>query len=378
MTFKLYSSLFLLTLFISCRTAEKLYQRGDYDGAVELATKKLAKKPGDIKLVSILQDAYRFAVDDHESRIRQLSGSNSDLRFEQIYAQYSSLQRLYDAIHRSPSAFDVVQPTDYSSYLQTYREEAGNVREGRGDELMAMNDKRSAREAYAEYQRALGLKPGDLVLKQKMDDAYLSAVTFVEIAPLSRFGAQYTQFGYDYNQFNYDLMRYLNNNRRSNFLQYFGPTDRRQQPDFVVEMRFSDVNIGRYRDERDTREVSKRVVSKEIRHKPDSITYEYITVKARITTTTRTLRASALLQATAHEAAANRWVWSDTYRGDYNWVAQFSTYTGDERALSDEDRKLLQQREQRPPENDEIIRIIMQEIRSKTECGISDFFNRYS
>lgn len=378
MNLKLYSVIFLALFLVSCRSAEKLYQRGDYDAAVELATKKLAKKPGNVELIGILQDAYRYAVEDHEARIRNLSASNNDLRFEQIYSQYASLQRLYDAIRRSPSAYDVVQPTDYSSYLQTYREEAGNMRETRGDELMSLNDKQSARQAYNEYQRALSLKPGDIVLKQKMDEAYLSAVTFIEIEPLSRFGMQYTQFGYDYNQFNYDMLRYLNNNRGSNFLQYFGSNDRRAQPDFTVDLRFSDVNIGRFRDERQTRDVSKQIVSKEIRHKPDSVTYEYITVKARITITTRQLRASALLQATARESVNNRYVWSDTYRGDYNWAYQFASFTGDERALSDDDKRLLNQREQRPPHNDEIIRIIMQEIRSKAECGIADYFRRYS
>ncbi|MCR6720040.1 MAG: hypothetical protein NVV59_07000 [Chitinophagaceae bacterium] len=377
MKLKLYTIISLLVLLTSCRSAEKLYNRGDYDGAVELATKKLAKKPGDTELIGIVRDAYRFAVDDHESRIRNLSNSQSELRFEQILAQYGSLQRLYEAIRRSPTAFDVVQPTDYSSYLQTYREEAGNVREYRGDDLMAQNTKQSFRQAYTEYQKALSLKPGDVVLKQKADEAYWSAVTHISIQPLSRFGIQYTQYGFDYNQFDQDLLRYLNNHRQGQFLNFFGMNQPGVRADFNVELRFSDVNIGRYHDQRETREVTKQVVSKEIIHSKDSVTREYITVKAKITTTTRTLQANALLQAIARDTSGDRRVWSDTYRGDYNWVARFATYTGDERALSDEDKKMINSRETYPPENDQIIRIIMQEIRSKTECGISDYFNRY-
>ena len=102
---------------------------------------------------------------------------------------------------------------------------------------------------------------------------------------------------------------------------------------------------------------------------------EWITVKAKITTTTRSVQADGLLQATVLDFN-QRWLWSDTYRGDYSWQASFSTFTGDERALSDEDRKLIGQKEQWPPSNDEIIRIIMNEIRNKTECGISDYFKR--
>lgn len=378
MKLKLYTPVLFLLLLVSCRSAEKLYNRGDYDAAVELASKKLAKKPGNKELIQIVRDAYRFAVEDHESRIRNLEISSSDLRYEKILSEYSSLQRLYDAIRRSPTAYDVVQPMDYSSYLQTYREEAGNVREFRGDDLMAQNTKNSFREAYYEYQKALALKPGDLVLKQKMDEAYSAAVIQVSIQPLSRFGLQYAQYSYDYGQFDQDMLRYLNNHRQGPFLNFYGMSQPGVRADFAVELRFSDVNIGRYNDQRETREVSKKVVSKEIVHGKDSVSYEYITVKAKITVTTRRLQANALLQATAREVETNRRVWSDTYRGDYNWVATFATYTGDERALSDEDKRMINSREAFPPDNDQIIRIIMQEIRSKTECGISDFFNRYS
>ncbi len=144
--------------------------------------------------------------------------------------------------------------------------------------------------------------------------------------------------------------------------------------DNVIDMRFSDVNIGRYHDQRDTREVSKQVVGKEIVLGKDSVKKEYITVKAKITVTTRVIQANALLQATLRDFD-NRRIWSDTYRGDYNWTYSFATYTGDERALSEEDKLIINQREAWPPSNDEIIRIIIEEIQRKTECGISEYFN---
>lgn len=378
MKLKLYSFLLIATtLLFSCKTAEKLYQRGQYDEAVELAAKKLQKKPGDAGLIDIIQNAYRFAVNDHESRIRNYSNSNSDLRWENIYREYLGLQRLYETIRRSPSVYDLVQPTDYSSYISTYKEEAGNARYERGLELMDQNTKRSNREAYYEFQKALALKPGDLSIKQKIEESYENAVTNVVIMPLTRFGYQYSTYNFNYNNFNYDLLRYLDNNKGS-FLRYYSPSTAQGQPvrtDNTVEMRFSDVNIGRYRDQRSVREVSKQIVGKEIVIKKDSVIKEYITVKAKITTITRTIQADGLLQATVRDFN-NRWLWSDTYRGDYSWSYSFATYTGDERALSEEDKKIINQREQWPPSNDEIIRIIMEEIRRKTECGLSDYFNR--
>jgi len=370
--------IFCSILFFSCKSAEKLYQKGRYDEAVQLAAKKLQKKPGNADLIEVLQNAYRFAVNEHETNIRNLSNSNSDLRWENIYSEYQQLQGLYEAIRRSPSVFDIVQPTDYSSYISTYKEEAGNARYERGLELMDQNNRQSYKQAYYEFQKALALKPGDLSIRKKMDESYEQAVINVVLLPLSRFGYQYSNYDFDYRNFNYDLLRYLNNNNRSGFVRYYSPSEagnREVRTDNTVEMRFSDVNIGRYRDQRDTREVSKQVVAKEIVIKKDSVIREYMTVKAKITTTVRTIHADGLLQATARDYD-NRRIWSDTYRGEYSWTYSFATYTGDERALSDEDKKVIGQREQWPPSNDEIIRIIMAEIQRKAECGISDYFNR--
>jgi hypothetical protein len=380
MKLKLYTVYFLAlsVLFISCKSAEKLYRNGNYDAAVELAAKKLSKKPNDASMLDILQNAYRFAVEDHEARIQNYTYSTSDLKWEQIYTEYIDLQGLYNAIRKSPSVYNIVKPTDYSAYITTYKEEAANARIDRGLSLMDNNTKTSYKDAYYEFQKALNLKPGDISIRQKMDEAFAGAVTNVVVLPVSRFGYQYTSYNFDQSNFDYNVLRYLTSNNSDRFKQYYTASEARSaniRVDNTVEMKFSDVNIGRYRDQRNTREVSKQVVAKETVYSKDSVVKEWITVKAKITTTTRTLQADGLLQAVGRDYN-ERLIWSDTYRGNYNWAASFSTYTGDERALSEEDKKLFSQRESYPPSNDEIIRIIMNDLQSKTECGISTFFNR--
>ena len=70
MKLKLYSLLMLFSglLLFSCKTAEKLYQQGRYDEAVELATKKLQKKPGDAAmfLLDLVRILDRNAQADRE------------------------------------------------------------------------------------------------------------------------------------------------------------------------------------------------------------------------------------------------------------------------------------------------------------------------
>jgi tetratricopeptide (TPR) repeat protein len=378
MKWKFYTLFFIASAFwFSCKTAEKMYKKGNYDEAVELAAKKLQKKPSDGETLDILQNAYRFAVEDHQTTIRNNSNSTNDLRWEWTYNEYMDLQRLYEAIRSVPSIYDIVHPTDYSSFVATFKEEAANARYDRGLALMEDNTKNSFKQAFYEFQKALELKPGDLSAKQKMDEAYGNAVTNIIILPVTQSGYQYSSNSYNYNNFDYNVISYLNNNNSNFFVRYYSSAEVRSaniRTDQFVEMRSSNIDIDRYRDQRSTREVSKQVVVKETVIKADSVIKEYATVKAKITTTHRTLQSDGLLQVTVKDYN-NQWLWSDTYRGDYNWSTEFSTYTGDARALSEEDKKLVNRREEFPPRNDQILDIIMNEIQTKAECGIKDHFN---
>ena len=131
---KFYSLLLIIiSLWIAgCKSASKLYQKGDYDEAVQVAVKKLQKDPNDSKLRSVVQDAYRYAVTDHENKISNYSQSNSEQKWEWMYNEYASLQQLYNAIFRAPQVFELVHPTDYSSYLNTYASKAADVHYNHG------------------------------------------------------------------------------------------------------------------------------------------------------------------------------------------------------------------------------------------------------
>src|SRR5205085_6156507 len=362
---KLYLFIFFAAaiLFLSCKTAKKVYESGNYDEAVELAAKKLQKKPNDAATLEILRNAYRFAVEDHETRIRNNSNSTNDLKAEWNYAEYLSLQNLYTSIRKSPAAFDAIHPTDYSSYVTTYQEEAGNARFDRGLSLLDKNDKPSSKQAYYEFQRALALKPGDLTVRQKLDEAYASAVTNVVVLPVSQNGYQYSSYNSGFAGIDKNILHYLASNNNNTFVRYYSPAEANSlniRTDQSVEIRFNSIDMGRYRDEHNTREISKQVVVKETVVSKDSVIKEYATVKAKITTTKRTLKSDGLMQVTVRDFD-QRWLWSDTYRGDYNWSGEFSSYAGDSRALNEEDKKLCDSHEQFPPNDSEIIRVIMDE-----------------
>lgn len=378
---KFYTLSFIAALifFASCKTASKLYQKGNYDEAVELAAKKLQKDPNDAKLLGIIQTSYRFAVDDHQSRIRNNSESNNELRWEWMYNEYAALQRMYDAIHKVPSVYRIVNPVDYSSYLTTYADKAGDVRYDRGLAFMQRYDKQNYRNAYREFQVAERLKPGNRDIIQKMNEAYDYAVTNIVILPMEQ------QYGYRYSSYNNfqspdeRLLQNLKYNTGNEFLKFYSEWEARSnhvRADQVVDMRLATLNIGRYFDNRSSRQVSKEVVIKEIVYRPDSIVKEYGKVYATITTTRRTMRSDAMLQINVRDGEG-RWLWSDNINADYNWNTEFASFTGDERALSDNDKQLINRRQEQLPHEEEIIRCLMEEINNNASYRIKNYFSRY-
>jgi hypothetical protein len=382
MKLKLYSFILIgiSSLVLSCKSATKLYEKGRYDEAVELAAKKLQKDPNDPKLLDVLQNAYRYAVEDHESRIRNNSAGNNELKWEWNYNEYADLQRLYESIRKSPGVFEKVRPVDYSSYMTTFAEKAGDVRYQRGLTLMGNNDKLSYRDAYREFQLALRFIPGDLAIRQKMDEAYSLAVVNVVVRPVEeRNSYQYSSYNNRYRSFDDNILRYLQSNNGNQFVKYYSMYEARNRnirPDHVVDVRFSSMNIGRSYDDHSTRTVSKDVVVKETVYKPDSVVKEYAKVYAKITTTTRTMRSDGMMQISISDEGSRR-VWTDNFSGQHFWTTEFASYTGDSRALSESDKQLINRAQQYPPREEDIIRCIMDEIQSKVECGIKDYYNRY-
>jgi tetratricopeptide (TPR) repeat protein len=385
---KIYT-IFILTVVVfvaGCKTASKMYVKGNYDEAVQLAVKKLQKKP-DNEISSLLQSAYHYAVNDHESKIRQLNDNTNELKWEWIYNEYAALQKLYEAIHRSPEALSIVTPVDYSSYLNTYADKAADTRFDRGMAWMSArttrsdgnkNDKLNFRNAYNEFNIALQFRPGDLTIIDMMNEAYESAVVNVVVLPMDNYRYRFSSYNdHELRNFENDILNQIRYNTSNQFVRFYSSweaNNKNIRADQFVDFRFSTFDIGRARDERSTREVSKDIVVKETVYRPDSVVKEYKKVFAKITTTKRIMISEGNLQVNVRDING-RWLWSDNMRGDHNWFTEFSTFTGDERALSDSDKQLVNRREEYPPHDNDIIRCIMNGINNQMAGRLRNYFS---
>ena len=376
---KFYLILLAALFFVGCKSASKAYNQGDYSDAIELGIKKLQKDPSDTETRDLVKSAYTFAVNQHESAIRSLSNSTSENRYESILREYNRLQDLYETIQQSPAAATVIRPVNYSDYLETYRNKAAEVYLANADKWMQEGTKRAYREAYNAYGQALRyVNSADL--KKKREDAYNAAVTKILVVPIQNYGGYNYHSNHQLQQFQNDVMRTLAYNIHDNFVRFYSDWDLRSKelsPDQVLEMNLGRLMIGRPIDNSTSREVSKQVVVKETVYKPDSVVKQYATVKARITTTRRMLLSEGDLYMTIRDVSG-RMVWSDRFTGQHRWQTEFVSYTGDERALSDSDRALLNKNPNtNVPSENEIMSELYRQIQLDLSSRLRGYFARF-
>jgi len=373
-------SLFLLLAAAGCKTASKAYQKGDYTDAIELGAKKLQKDPNDAQTRDLVRQSYNYMVTAHEDRIRVLSNSRSETRYEEIYSEYAALQHLYTVIHQYPAVSALVDTHDYSAYVATYGDKAADAHEDKADKWMSEGTKEAYRAAYRELNTALRFRPNSFDLQHKRDDAYSAALTRVVIAPMQSYsGYQYGSY-YQLQNFQRDIIRILANNMNNEFVRFYSEFEARSQnvePDQVMELNLSRITIGQPYDKRTSREVSKQVVVKETVFKKDSVVKEYATVKARITNTKKTLVSQGDLFITVRDVQG-RVIWSDRFTGEHRWESESYSYTGDERALTDSDRKLLtDHRDQRAPNEEQVMNELMRQIQNDLSFRLRGYYTRY-
>jgi tetratricopeptide (TPR) repeat protein len=362
-----------------CKSASKSYQKGDYADAIELGVKKLQKDPYDGETKEIVQSAYTYAVNERENQIRILSNSKDENRFEKIYQQYLNLQDLYQTIHAYPVAARLIKAQDYSEYVETYRDKAAEAHIIRANVWLQENTKKGYREAYNELKTALRYRPNDIELGRKTDSAYNKALVKVVIAPMQNYGYRYAS-AYQLDKFQNDVVRNLSYSMGNEFVKFFSEGEARTKditPDQTLELNLGRISIGQPYDNQNSREVSKEVVVKETVYKPDSVVKQYATVKARITTTERTLLSEGDMTITVKDPKG-KVLWNDRFSGDHRWKTEFASYTGDERALSDSDKNLLNRNTTtNSPREEDILEALFQQIRNGLSNKLRTYYSQY-
>lgn len=151
------------------KSARQNYQQGKYDTAFYQCANSLKMKPTYDKAQLLIQDAFRTAVVQHESSIKQLKSSSSKFRWDDVVSHYNELIKINQTAKTLPTL--TVKKTkeiikfdtkDFSKEIAEGKTNAAEAHYQEGDRLSKIsnldNQKQAAKEFKAAERFVLGYK----------------------------------------------------------------------------------------------------------------------------------------------------------------------------------------------------------------------------
>jgi hypothetical protein len=340
----------MITLLASCRSSKDYLSRNDGDKALFDAVKKLNKKADDADANKALPILYTDAQQRHLDRIKQYSDYKEITRWDNIITEYTTLQRMYEAITASAAANKLVRPANYQNDLYNSKQGAAEEYYQQGISFLNTGTREYAKKAYNSFKQSSKFVSSYKDSKSKMDEAYQGGIVNVVINPVADnsyfFNSGWGNQGYNYSNeyFQQTLVRELGGTYANRYpARFYTEWEARREnikPDWVVDLTLRNLDIPR-----PTTSQSNRNVSRQIEKGRDStgkILYE--TVYATLTVYRQSFNARADMDVNITELDTRKNIAYNSYNEYYNWQDEYATYSGDRRALSDNDLALINNR----------------------------------
>lgn len=336
---------FFIMVLTACSSGKRSLSKGDYDAAVIQSIERLQNSSNNKKASTVLQTAYPLAVKYHLDNISNLSLNNKASRFNQIVAEYESLNSLYDKIQLSPTAQVLVKAERYTKQLTDAKVDAAKFFYSQAEKNLALANKQSAKQAYNEYSLSMQYAP-DLYqdYKQKMDKAMSLAITRVLILP-TEVHSNILKISNDY--FKNKIIQYLYEHPLSRFVEFYDQNDAKAtsvKMDEILDLSFDDFVVGQLT----TNKLERKAINDSVKTKTtvkingkDTVVVGYRKAEATLFVTRKTVESTGVLDVKIVNAFSKTILQQEKIPGTFIWVNQFGTYQGEKVALSDADLKLV-------------------------------------
>jgi len=349
-----YCSLFILFSLIACSSGKQDLQRGNYESSIKKSIERLRSNPNNKKAQATLQEAYPLTLNFHQNRIQNLKTSTQAFKWEDILSSYARLNAIYEDLQRCPTCLRIVNnPQNFTAEAENARKEAAEARYQAGIIALHQQERKAAQQAYRHFKQVDRLlanyKDTQLKLQESLNQATLKIV--VEQVP-----APFNQTAVTSDYFNERLFDYLKRNPNPNsFVRLYAARDARdaniQQPDHYVMMSFQNLVIGNANIQESVQEASKdSVIIGQV--EVDGASRDvYGTVTAKITTYNKSVKVNGLLNMRIIDAYTNQTKLEQQFPHEYVWTNQWGNFNGDERALTPEQVRICNEKEQPLPQN---------------------------
>lgn len=348
---RIYTLLVLAFLVAGCASGKKQLSKGNYEQAIAQAVNRLQDAPNNKRAKEALKEAYPLAKDLYMDRIAQAQASNDRFKYDQIAESYDVLNSFYDQVQRCPACLKALPKlTRYSREFEDASKLAANERYQAGLEELQRGTRESAIVAFRHFERVQYLRPNYLDTRERMEEAKYMATLKVIV---NQIPVHSRSFGLTHEFFQNQINEYLHGERLNEFVRFYTPTEADREglemPDHYVVLQFDDFVVGQTFIEKDRRQVQRDSVvvgQVEIEGEQKDV---YGSVEAELTVFTKYIDSGGLLDMQVFDARTDRILFQRKMPGEFNWTAQWASYKGDKRALSEEEIELTRLDEPPPP-----------------------------
>ncbi len=385
-------TLILATLLLSgCNSVKrnkKFLAQGNYNQAIELAIKKIQKDkyaPKNEEHILLLEEAYKKVVADDQRRINALKKENNLKAKREVYYLYRSLEGRQQQIRPLLPLRIHSEDREAKFRIRDYTDDALAAKKVLGDALwnqsvrfLENNDKMQARRAFDLLNELQDLRGSDSGLTEMMEDAVYIGTDFVFVTLNNRSGQimphrlerellDFNTYGLD------DFWTEYHNERIPNVDYDYGIALNFRQIDFSPE-RISEKEVRRTKRIKDGWEYKKDAEGNFVLDENgDKIKVDvYETVSAIMLITEQTKAANVGGNVVYRDMQQGRDIDKFPMGTEFIFQNVFATYRGDERALSDEDRALVDNRFVPFPSNAQLLLDASDDIKGRLKAILKD------
>jgi hypothetical protein len=352
-----------IILFAACKTSKDYLLRSDEDKTLYDVVKKLNKQSSDADATAALPIVYKQVQQRHLKKVATYNTYNEISKWDKLYTEYNILQNMYDAIDNSPAARKIVSPANYYNEISDIKQSAAQDYYQLGENYLQRNTRENAKTAYSAFKKSDNWVKDFKDTKAKMDEAYNSSIVNVLINPVQDnsffFNTGWGNTGYNYSNeyFQQNLIRDLGGKYATRYpARFYTEWEARRdniEPDWVVDLTLRNMDIPRPTIYNYSRNVSKQIQNgKDTSGKPI-----YQTVNATMSIQKQSFNARAQMDVNIVEVGSRKNIAFNSYTDNYNWLEEKATFTGDRRALSDNDWALVNNNFNNPTREDILNRL---------------------
>ena len=374
---------FLFTIIVvllvsSCSSGHSAYKRGDYFKACHEAIDHLKSSPNSDKSQFVLTKSYPLAIKTATREIENANIANAPDKYDVLVYQYERISTLANAIYACPKANQLITaPVEYTRELSDAKKMAAESAYQRGIQALNIGSVEQARVAYQYFLNANKYVYGYSDVLNKIEDAkYYATYRILVQKPLTSLKYQYSA-DFFYNSLLSDLVKSTANR----FIRFYTPEEASREnmndPHQFLILDFQGFSVGNIRDSNTSVEVRRdSVVVGTV--KVEGKTYNsYATVKATLITIKREIVSGGVLNVRIVDVKSSRNLQERNFSGQFVWKDSWSSFKGDDRALSSQQKDMCDREPLIPPSQQDLFVEFTKPIYEQTFPYLKSFYSKY-